>query len=126
MTAFLLTIHVIVCFAVVLVVLLQAGKGADLGATFGGASQTVFGGRGAAGFLTKVTAVAGALFMITSLMLALTMSSGTRSSVVQEPTGKKAAMPQGAMPSMPSRNAPANAAPAMPAAPAAPAPRAGK
>ena len=67
-------IHVIVCFALILIVLLQAGKGAEMGAAFGGASQTIFGSSGAVGFLTKLTTVAAVVFMITSLLLAFTSS----------------------------------------------------
>ena len=78
MITFLMIVHVIVCIAVVLVVLLQQGKGASVGATFGtGGSQTVFGSRGAGNFLTKLTAAAGAIFMITSLALAILESHGT-------------------------------------------------
>ena len=63
-------LHVIVCFALVLIVLLQAGKGAEMGAAFGGASQTLFGSSGAMGFLTKLTTVAAIVFMIISLLMA--------------------------------------------------------
>ena len=67
----LLCIHVICCVGVILVVLLQAGKGAALGAAFGGgASQTVF-GAGSASFITKMTWVMAGAFMTTSLMLTL-------------------------------------------------------
>lgn len=65
-------IHVVVCFALILIVLLQAGKGAEMGAAFGGASQTIFGSSGAVGFLTKLTTIAAVVFMITSLLLAFT------------------------------------------------------
>ena len=53
----LVVVHVVACFAVILVVLLSKGKGADLGAAFGGSSQTVFGSQGAGGVLTKLVAV---------------------------------------------------------------------
>ena len=66
-------VHVVVCFFLILVILLQAGKGAGMG-IFGGASQQVFGGRGAAPFLGKVTAVMAILFMLTSLTLAYSAS----------------------------------------------------
>lgn len=62
-------LHVLSCVVLVLVVLLQAGKGADIGAVFGGASTTIFGSSGAGGFLTRLTAGAAILFMTTSLML---------------------------------------------------------
>ncbi len=63
-------VHVLVCIALILIVLLQAGKGAEMGAAFGGASQTVFGSSGAVGFLTKLTTIAAIVFMVTSLILA--------------------------------------------------------
>ena len=64
-------IHIIVCLFLILVILLQAGKGGGMGAAFGGAgSQTVFGGRGAATFLSKVTSVMAFLFVFTSMILA--------------------------------------------------------
>ena len=83
-------IHVIVCFALVLIVLLQAGKGAEMGAAFGGASQTLFGSSGAMGFMTKLTTVAAIVFMITSLLLAFS-STRQASSVIREKPAQKAA-----------------------------------
>ena len=66
------TIHVIVCLFMVVVVLLQSGKAADLAGAFGGmGSQTVFGPRGSATVLSKATTIAAALFMITSLSLSI-------------------------------------------------------
>ena len=77
MVTFLVIVHVLVCITLIMVVLLQTGKGADIGAAFGsGGSQTVFGSRGAGSFLTKLTAAAGALFMITSLGLAILSGGG--------------------------------------------------
>ncbi|MCJ7747828.1 MAG: preprotein translocase subunit SecG, partial [Desulfobacterales bacterium] len=64
-----IVLHVLVCFALIMIVLLQAGKGAEMGAAFGGASQTIFGSSGAMGFLSKLTTVVAVLFMITSLLL---------------------------------------------------------
>ena len=64
------TLHVIVCVILVLVVLLQSGKGADLAGAFGGgATQTAFGSRGPASFLSKMTTVAAIIFMLTSIGL---------------------------------------------------------
>jgi preprotein translocase subunit SecG len=78
-----MVLHVLVCFALIMIVLLQAGKGAEMGAAFGGASQTIFGSSGAMGFLSKLTTVVAVLFMITSLIL--TFSSTRRaSSVIKE------------------------------------------
>lgn len=73
-------LHILVCFALILIVLLQAGKGAEIGAAFGGASQTLFGSAGSMGFLSKLTTVAAVIFMITSLVL--TYSSTRRASTV--------------------------------------------
>lgn len=67
----LLVIHLLSCFTMVAVVLLQSGKGAEIGAAFGGSSQTLFGSRGAATFLSKVTVVAATVFMVTALSLAM-------------------------------------------------------
>ena len=69
MTTAIVILHVIVCLALISIVLLQHGKGAGIGAAFGGSSQTVFGSAGAAPFLAKLTAVAAILFMLTSLSL---------------------------------------------------------
>ena len=70
MDSLILIIHFVVCIFMIIVILLQAGKGADIGATFGGASQTVFGPRGAATFLSKITTIAAAIFLVTSIYLA--------------------------------------------------------
>ena len=71
MTIVLTIIHVIVCFFLVVVVLLQSGKAADLAGAFGGmGSQTAFGPRGSATVLSKATTIAAAVFMVTSLTLA--------------------------------------------------------
>jgi preprotein translocase subunit SecG len=86
-------------------VLLQSGKGADIGAVFGGgSSQTVFGGRGAATFLSKLTSALAILFMMTSLGLTILASRQGSQTVIPEEAPK-----------------PAQSAPATPAAPAAPA-----
>jgi preprotein translocase subunit SecG len=62
-------IHVLSCLFLIVVVLLQTGKGADMGAVFGGGSQTLFGSSGAGNFLTKLTTGTAILFMVTSLIL---------------------------------------------------------
>ena len=102
MTTLVITVHIIVCLALILIVLLQHGKGAGIGAAFGGSSQTVFGSTGAAPFLAKMTAVAAILFMVTSLGLTF---MGRQ---------KEASVMRGA-------SQPAPAAPAQPYAPPAPA-----
>jgi len=123
MVTFLVIVHVLVCITLIMVVLLQAGKGADIGAAFGsGGSQTVFGSRGAGNFLTKLTAAAGTLFMLTSLGLAIMSSGGLSSSVIKDETSKTAPAPKG-MPGGAPFNPPApaqqGAAPATPTAPPA-------
>ena len=69
MFGFVTVLHVIVCIALIMIVLLQTGKGAEMGAAFGGSTQTVFGSSGPAGFLNKFTTGVAILFMITSLSL---------------------------------------------------------
>src|SRR5215813_9431454 len=76
MTTFLTIVYVIVCVFLILVVLLQAGRGGGMGAAFGGSSQTVFGGAGAGNFLTRLTVICAALFMLLSATLAY-LSSGS-------------------------------------------------
>ncbi len=76
-------IHVAVCLALILIVLLQRGKGASMGAAFGGSSQTVFGSTGASTFLSKITAAAAIVFMLTSLGLAFLFGQGTPSSIME-------------------------------------------
>ncbi|MEX1329096.1 MAG: preprotein translocase subunit SecG [Desulfobacterales bacterium] len=83
MSIFLIVIHVIVCIALIMIVLLQTGKGADMGAAFGGgSSQTLFGSTGASTFLSKATTAAAIIFMVTSLGLAYMSSHRTGESVV--------------------------------------------
>jgi preprotein translocase subunit SecG len=76
-------LHVVVCIALVMIVLLQKGKGASMGAAFGGSSQTVFGSAGATPFLSKITVAAAVIFMFTSLGLALLMGRGASSSLMK-------------------------------------------
>ena len=70
MSLVLVVVHVFVCIFLIAVVLLQRGRGAEIGAVFGGgASTTVFGSRGAGNFLSRLTTLAAGIFMITSLAL---------------------------------------------------------
>lgn len=69
MDIFLTILHVFVCFFLIFIVLLQSGKGAQMGASFGGASQTLFGARGATTFQSKLTTGAAIVYMLTSLLL---------------------------------------------------------
>ena len=75
----LIIIHIVVCIALIMIVLLQTGKGADMGAAFGGgSSQTLFGSTGASTFLSKATTAAAIIFMVTSLGLAYLSSHRSR------------------------------------------------
>jgi preprotein translocase subunit SecG len=117
-------LHVFMCFAIIGIVLLQAGKGADIGSAFGGAgSQAVFGSMGTPTLLGKITTGVAILFTVTSFTLAL-LGGERASSVVREPApvSAPAATPAPATPSTPAPAAPAppatNPAPAPPSAPA--------
>ena len=78
LTTLLDIVHISVCMFLMLVVLLQQGKGGGMGAAFGGSAQQVFGGRGAGNILTRATAICAGLFMLTSVSLAYVSSSGDR------------------------------------------------
>jgi len=91
MSALITILHIIVCVILILAVLLQSGKSADLAGAFGGAgSQSVFGPRGAATLLSKMTTISAVLFMITSLGLWILSGKGARSVV----SGEDAPPPQ--------------------------------
>ena len=104
----LITLHVVVCGLLIIVVLLQSGEAADLAGAFGGAgSQTAFGPRGAATFLSKATTWCAIMFMLTSMALAMhqnSVAASSGSSVLQQFSKE-----------------PKKGAPAIPAAPVAPA-----
>ena len=125
MTTFLTILHVLVCIFLIGVVLLQRGKGAEIGAVFGGGgSSTVFGSRGAGSFLSKLTTGAAIVFMITSLSLAYlwTTASSERLFDSEEPVAEGEAYEEQPAPEAETAPAdPAAAAPAEPAAPAQPA-----
>jgi preprotein translocase subunit SecG len=81
-----LIVHIIVCLFLVVVVLLQSGKAADLAGAFGGmGSQTAFGPRGSATLLSKATTISAALFMVTSLSLSIlaTRNAGLATTVLE-------------------------------------------
>src|SRR5689334_4540882 len=78
MVTFLTILYVFVCVFLILVVLLQAGRGGGMGAAFGGTSQSVFGGAGAGNFLTRLTVIMAALFMLLSATLAFLSSSSDK------------------------------------------------
>jgi preprotein translocase subunit SecG len=116
----LVTLHVIICGLLIVVIMLQSGEAADLAGAFGGAgSQTAFGPRGAATFLSKATTWCAIMFMLTSMALTMhqnSTSASTGSSVLQQ-FSKTSKAPASA-PVAPAPSAPASA----PAAPATPAP----
>jgi preprotein translocase subunit SecG len=97
MYTLLVIVHVIVCTLMIGAILLQSGKGAEIGAAFGGSSQTVFGSRGPANFLSKFTVVTAFVFMLTSLSLAILAKDRTFSSTVID-LNKKPAPAESAAP----------------------------
>ena len=114
----LVTLHVLVCFVLVIVIMLQSGSAADLAGAFGGAgSQTAFGPRGAATFLSRATTWCAIVFMMTSLTLTIrrvpTASAGAGS--VLEQTQRSAPAPAKSAPAPPVQvPAPSSQAPAVP------------
>jgi preprotein translocase subunit SecG len=115
-------VHVLACFAIIGIVLLQSGKGADIGSAFGGAgSQAVFGSMGTPTLLGKITTGIAIVFTVTSFTLAI-LGGERASSVVREaaPPPSSAPDPAGVTPAAPA--GPAPTVPAAPATPAAPAP----
>ena len=116
-------VHVVVCILLILVVLLQAGKGANMGAVFGGSSQTIFGSSGPGTFLGKMTTAVAIIFMLTSFSLSYTASrKGSSLMEGARPAQQQTAPVKGpAAPPVPGAPG-ASATPAAPAAPAAPAP----
>jgi preprotein translocase subunit SecG len=91
-SALILIVHIIVCVILIIAVLLQSGKAADLAGAFGGAgSQTAFGPRGTATLLSKVTTICAVLFMVTSIGLWILSLKGQKSVVRGEEPAKQAA-----------------------------------
>jgi preprotein translocase subunit SecG len=117
----LVMLHIVICAVLIMVIMLQSGEAADLAGAFGGAgSQTAFGPRGAATFLTKATTWCAIMFMLTSMAMTMhqnTIAASTGRSVLQQfsKTSKQTA------PVVPAPVVPAPAVPAIPA-PAAPPP----
>ena len=105
-----IAVHVIICITLVILILLQQGKGADVGAVFGGSSNTVFGASGAGNVLSRTTAALAALFFATSLYLAYMSSQrasgsifgGNSGSVMSKHANKAPAAP--AVPGEPNAN----------------------
>jgi preprotein translocase subunit SecG len=105
MITFITVIHIATVVLLVIAVLLQSGKGAEISATFGGSSQTVFGSSGGANFFQKLTYGLAAVFMVTSLTLTI-LPSKTKKSVFENYT------PSTDTSSVPANGAPAAAVPA--------------
>ena len=94
METLVLTFHVLLATVLIVAILLQAGKGADIGAVFGGGgSQTLFGSRGPATFLNKLTIVMAVLFLVTSLSLAQFAKQKSKASVIDKANLEGAALP---------------------------------
>jgi len=108
-------VHVLACIFLIVVVLLQTGKGADMGAVLGGGSQTLFGASGAGNLLTKLTTGMAITFMATSLLIAIGQRQKPSSSLVDRlPDAPAAVVPL----DVPPPGAPAATDAAAPAAPA--------
>ena len=110
MISIVVSIHVIVCVAMCIIILLQQGKGAEVGAVFGGSSQTVFGASGAGNALTKATWALAIIFFASSIFLALASARRVTGSIFDRPfsSGSSSVMPA-------SKQIPRNAVPAAPA-----------
>jgi preprotein translocase subunit SecG len=121
LTTFILIVHVMVCLFMIFIVLIQSGKGAELGAAFGGSGQTLFGARGAATVLGKLTTGAAIVFMLTSLLLAVVTSKGS-SVVTSGPVTTQRVDPNKNIPQAPGASGPIQGAqPSQQTAPVAPA-----
>jgi|SRR5579862_6795113 len=132
-TPVLVTLHVMVCIILVIVIMLQSGNAADLAGAFGGAgSQTAFGPRGAATFLSKATTWCAIVFMMTSLTLSVKRTPADVAAVggrsILEQTSKtappakpgtplQAPAPSSNQPPAPAQSAPAQSSTSAPAAP---------
>ncbi|PID42057.1 MAG: preprotein translocase subunit SecG [Proteobacteria bacterium] len=91
METLLIIVHIVVCLFLIGIVLLQHGKGADIGATFGGSSQSLFGTEGPLPLLNKITTFAAIIFMVTSVSLAyISAQSGSGSVMTEVPVEKTA------------------------------------
>jgi len=126
-TTFIIVVHLLVCVALILIILLQTGKGADIGAVFGGgSSQTVFGSSGATSFLSKVTVAAAVTFMVTSIVLTYwsgRVATSVERSVMSGQTQSAPAVPGQAVPESAGETPPTGGpAPAPAETPSAPAP----
>ncbi len=114
LSTLILTVHLTVSLFLIVIVLFQGGKGSEMGAAFGGSSQTLFGARGAATFFSKLTTVAAVVFMLSSFLLAVVQSKGgsIMNSVPAATQQQKSNIPQGA--TGPVQGQPTQPAPAVP------------
>lgn len=103
MVSIVVAFHVVVCIALTVTVLLQQGKGADIGAVFGGSSQTVFGSSGAGSFLTKLTSALAVVFFATSIFLAYASTNRFTSSIFNRSAPVPAARAAKPLPSAPKK-----------------------
>ena len=96
----LIVLHLVICIALIMIVLLQTGKGSEIGAVFGSSSQTLFGSTGGSTFFGKLTAGVAIVFMITSLILAARSTRVTSESVMQgvQPAATAPATTEGVTP----------------------------
>jgi len=109
-TKLVITLHILIAFGIIGLVLIQHGKGADMGAAFGGGSSgSLFGATGSANFLSRLTAALATLFFLSSLSLSYfathrtTPSGGVMSTVKELPAPEPAAKPKPAAPAAPAQ-----------------------
>jgi len=121
-------IHILVSLGLILVVLLQTGKGAEMGAVFGGSSATIFGSSGAGNFLTRLTSGMAIVFMMTSLALGYFAGHRTSSTIFENraPAVEPRPTTPPASPSKQAAPASGSQVPATPAAPTTPQPQKSK
>lgn len=111
MIVLLTILHVIVSVFLIFVILIQNSKGAEMGAAFGGSSQTIFGSRGANSLMSKITTISAVVFMLTSLLLAVVATKSN--SVIKKtmPLEQKTGAPLQQGPIQPAPQAPAQTQP---------------
>ncbi len=121
MVTAIVVIHIIVSIALCVIILLQQGKGAEVGAVFGGSSQTMMGSGGAGNALTRTTWALAAAFFATSIFLAFSSAQRATGSIFQGPFSSRPASVMPSKQAAPSVPAPAGAATPSGGAPSAPA-----
>jgi preprotein translocase subunit SecG len=120
MVVLMIVVHVLVCVSLIGIVLLQQGKGAEMGAAFGGSSQTLFGSTGATTFLGKLTAGAATVFMLTSMGLTYWGGQRYKTTIISDRPAPAAPAPAPSAPPAPAAAPSASdTAPALPAEPGA-------